>query len=260
MTARANAAMFSVTLFTFLSWAPAALLLLLPNDWYWLVAKAVVGFALLGVILNLLPPRSSPHMGAAGWGFIFNLALFSVLLYFSMPTWSQIVGVLLIGHTMFVCFTIIRKHHDTDPLLNRIGDALRQGQDTEAKKRSSTAMGALIDATYGRNAKKTANVVEAVALASNDLLLGRFDKEDIEELAVALSNGPMPYSTHDLAASVALGLLRKVPYESRKAFFDVQLRARMAIGSWVAEGKLSPLLAQAFEQTLYKYYHPERLN
>jgi hypothetical protein len=112
MTPRANAAMFSVAWFTLLSWAPGALLLLLPNDWYWLIAKAVVGFVLLGVVLNFLPPRSTRHMGTAGVGFILNLALFSALLYFPLPTWLQVVGVLLIAHTMFVCFTIIRRHND----------------------------------------------------------------------------------------------------------------------------------------------------
>jgi hypothetical protein len=128
----------------------------------------------------------------------------------------------------------------------------------KAKKKPATAMDAFVEVTYGRNARKTANVVEAVALASNELLLGRFDKNEITELATALNNGPVPYSTHDLAASIALGLLRKAPKESRKGLFDVQLKARLTVGIWASEGKVVKPLAEAFEQALYKDYQPDR--
>lgn len=125
------------------------------------------------------------------------------------------------------------------------------------KKRPGTAIDPFTEATYGSNARTTANVAEAVALATNDLLLGRFDKNEIMALATALNSGPVPYSTHDLAASTALGLLRKVPKEARKELFDLQLKARFTVGAWAAEGKVIIPLAQAFEQTLYKDYHPD---
>ena len=117
----------------------------------------------------------------------------------------------------------------------------------------------VIKSVYGSNANKTANVLDAIALVSSELLRGKFDKKEIADLATALDKGPVPYSTHDLAASVALGLLRKAPKEARKELFDVQLTARLTVGTWAAEGKVAKPLAEAFEQTLYRDYHPDRL-
>lgn len=124
---------------------------------------------------------------------------------------------------------------------------------------AETAMDAFVSSIYGDNKRKTADVPTAIALANDELLLGRFAVKDIAELATALNNGPVPYSTHDLAASVALGLLRKAPKERRKELFNVQLQARLTVGTWVTEGKIVAPLAAAFEQTLYKDYHPNAL-
>lgn len=118
---------------------------------------------------------------------------------------------------------------------------------------------ALVNAVYPPDALKTANVLEAIELANNELLLGRFDKKEITDLATALAHGPIPYSTHDLAASVALGLLRKIPKDARRDLMEVQMMARLKVGSWATEGKVVKPLAEAFEQTLYRGYHPDRL-
>jgi len=252
-----SASLFSVLWFSLLTWAPAALLLLPPNDWYWLVAKVVAGFVLLGVVANLLPPRATPNIGTAGFGFLLNLGLFSALIYFSLPTWMQVVGVLLIAHTMFVCSVIIRRHNEADPLLKRISAAVAQ-REIPIDARTTTAAHAFIEGAFGRKAEKTANVATAVALAKDQLLLARFAEKEIATLAAALNDGPMPYSTHDLAVSVALGLLKSVPKEARKDMFDVQLKARLTVGTWARQGKVTNLLAQAFERTLYELYHPDR--
>jgi hypothetical protein len=124
------------------------------------------------------------------------------------------------------------------------------------KKQSPSAMDALVRATYGDKTTKTANVPEAIKLAHSELLRERFDAKDVTRFATELNSGPVPYSTHDLAASVALALLRKVPLSERMALMDVQLRARLTVANWVSEGKVVPLLAGAFEETLYKEYRP----
>lgn len=126
-------------------------------------------------------------------------------------------------------------------------------------KQPATYMDAFVKAIYGSHAQKTANVLEAIELASNELLLGRFDKKEITDLANALADGPMPYSTHDLAAAVALGLLKKIPKELRLDLMEVQLMARTRVTTWVSEGKVVIPLAEAFENTLYKEYHPANL-
>lgn len=114
MTPLRQAALLSVGWITIMSWAPAALLILLPNNWYWLIAKLVVGFALLGVVLNLLPPRSLGVMGDAGWGFIINLIAFSSLLCFPMPRWAKFILLLLIASIWHVCAVIIEKHNSPE--------------------------------------------------------------------------------------------------------------------------------------------------
>jgi len=127
------------------------------------------------------------------------------------------------------------------------------------KKQPETYMDAFIESLYGSNAKKTANVLEAIALANTELLLGRFDKKEITDLATALDNGPVPYSTHDPATSVALRLLRKAAKEVRWGLMEVQLTARLKVISWAGEGKVVIPLAEAFEHILYKEYHPDHL-
>jgi hypothetical protein len=128
------------------------------------------------------------------------------------------------------------------------------------KKRAPNAMDAFIAATYPRGAKKTADLQLAIQLASNDLLARRFAIEDIQLHAEMLNAGPVPYSTHDLAASIALALFRSVPVSAREGLTDVQLTARMAVSAWTQEGKVVPALALAFENALYTDYHPTNLS
>ena len=99
----------TVFLYTLLSWVPTALIALLPNDWYWLVAKGIIGLILLGIVINFWPPMSTPKMGTAGPGFVLNMGFFAILL-FSVPFWLKVIVALLILHTWYVCFRIIRTH------------------------------------------------------------------------------------------------------------------------------------------------------
>ena len=128
-----------------------------------------------------------------------------------------------------------------------------------SKASPRTALDASIQAAYGNNAKRTANPTDAVNLVNIELLRGSFRLNEIVNLAADLARGPVPYSTHDLAVSVALGLLKKVPPESRMPLMEVQMAARLTVANWAKEGKVVPALAEAFEHTLYKDYHPAHL-
>ncbi|MEX2150643.1 MAG: hypothetical protein WD793_10525 [Steroidobacteraceae bacterium] len=125
------------------------------------------------------------------------------------------------------------------------------------KRKPATAMDALIRALYGDNPpKKTADVQHAAKLAADELLGGAFDKPTVTRIATELNDGPIPYSTHDLAASVALNLFKSVLPENRHLLFETQLMARMTVHSWSKEGKVVTALAQSFENVLYDRYKP----
>ncbi len=142
---------------------------------------------------------------------------------------------------------------------HRFFDKIRKAKAESEQPKSPNAMDAFITTMYGNETKKRADLSKAIHLANTELLLGRFGLNDITSLATDLSNGPVPYSTHDLATAVALGLLRKVPRDARKDLAEVQLTARLTVSTWVTEGKVVPPLAAAFENTLYKDYHPANL-
>lgn len=126
----------------------------------------------------------------------------------------------------------------------------------KSKRQPVSITDAFIEIVYGKNAKKTAVLSEAISLASEELLDGAFKREDVTRLATDLYNGPIPYSTHDLAASTALGILRKVPIEQREQLMLTQIKARLTVESWLVGRKVEPLLAKSFEDSLYHDYHP----
>lgn len=123
------------------------------------------------------------------------------------------------------------------------------------KQAPANALDALIVALYGNPPPpKTAKLGDAIQLAHEELLLKLISKEEVTKVAVGLNSGPIPYSTHDLALSVALNFFKdsaRVPQ-----LRDAQLTARMAAMGWLTEKKVVPLLVQSFEDTLYKLYKP----
>ncbi len=73
------------------------------------------------------------------------------------------------------------------------------------RRKSATALDEFIFAIYGNPPPpKRANVEQAIALACVELLLGVIDQREVRGHALALAATPIPYSTHDLALSVAL--------------------------------------------------------
>ncbi len=127
----------------------------------------------------------------------------------------------------------------------------------KTQSKAPTLLDGVIKSIYGANPpKKTADVSEATNLAADQLLGGVFERTDLVRAAEELNTGPMPYSTHDLAVSVALRAFKDVPPDDRRHLFTIQLMARMTVGGWAKEGKVAIPLAMAFEDTLYKEYKP----
>ena len=84
--------------------------------------------------------------------------------------------------------------------------------------------------------------------------MGEVSKQEIQTLATQLSSGPIPYSTHDLALSVALNFFKDP--ERIPSLGTAQLMARMSMLEWLQDGKVAPMLVKSFEDTLYKLYKP----
>ena len=123
------------------------------------------------------------------------------------------------------------------------------------KKKTDSALDKMILAMYGdRPPPKTANIDEAVRLASEKLLMGAVDLAAVKRQAVDLAAGPIPYSTHDLAVSVALSFFKQPSLTPRLT--NAQLYARMQVLEWTNEKKVVAILAMSFEQVLYKLYKP----
>lgn len=122
------------------------------------------------------------------------------------------------------------------------------------KKQPQNLLDGLIFAIYGNPPPpKRASVGQAVAIA-NELLMGIVDEKDINTQAIDLNDSPIPYSTHDLALSIALPFFRRPEYVPQ--LFEAQLLARLRMAEWVQEGLVAPLLAESFEGVLYNLYKP----
>lgn len=119
-------------------------------------------------------------------------------------------------------------------------------------KKTESVMDALVKTIYGDPPpEKRADVGQAVGLAF-EMLMGQVPESTISGLARDLYEGPLPYSTHDLAVSVALNFFKNPEYQSKLK--TAQLMARLSVLEWVQEGKVAPLLVKSFEETLYKIY------
>jgi hypothetical protein len=117
-----------------------------------------------------------------------------------------------------------------------------------------TMMDGAIHAIYGPNPpRKSADVQRATNLAAG-LLGNRVDFREVQTLAEQLYAGPMPYSTHDLAVSMALAFFHRVDLMQHLA--EMQLPARMQVLDWFKAGYVNPHFARNFEDTLYEDYKP----
>lgn len=123
------------------------------------------------------------------------------------------------------------------------------------KLKPQNALGEFIFAVYGNPPPpKRADVSEAARLASEELLMGNVDESAVRQQANELASGPIPYSTHDLALSVALTFFKRPEYMEQLSM--AQLLARMKMVEWLQAGLVVPVLVKSFEEVLYKLYNP----
>jgi hypothetical protein len=122
------------------------------------------------------------------------------------------------------------------------------------KKKPQNALDEFIFAVYGNPPPaKRADVEHAISLAT-ELLTGVVEQQEVRRQAIALDDGPVPYSTHDLAVSVALNFFKQPEYVPQ--LFTAQFLARMKALQWYKEGLVVPMLVKSFEEVLYKLYKP----
>ncbi|MEX2282354.1 MAG: tetratricopeptide repeat protein [Gemmatimonadota bacterium] len=123
------------------------------------------------------------------------------------------------------------------------------------KKKPANALDEFIFAVYGNPPPpKRANLEEAITLAADKLLMGVVQVKEVRRQAVALNSGPIPYSTHDLALSVALNFFKQPEYVPHLG--DVQMMARLQAVQWLQQALVVPVLVKSFEDVLYELYAP----
>src|SRR6266487_4541017 len=113
------------------------------------------------------------------------------------------------------------------------------------KKKPKTALDKFIFAVYGNPPPpKRADVEQAIALACDKLLLGLIDRGAVRNHALALAATPIPYSTQDLALSVALNFFQQSEYIPRLR--DAQLPARGQAILWAKDGLVVRAISEVF--------------
>lgn len=118
-----------------------------------------------------------------------------------------------------------------------------------------SAIDALIRMTHGNSPPpKSANLIVAIKIAHTKLLFGIVDLKEVTQIATSLFNGPMPYSTHDLAVATTMNLFRSADSERQKDLQEVQIDAKLEVLGWVKERKVAPIIAKSFEDTLYNMF------
>jgi hypothetical protein len=123
------------------------------------------------------------------------------------------------------------------------------------KVKPHSVLDEFIFAVYGNPPPpKRADINEATRLAFEELLMGNIDDSVVRQHAVELASGPIPYSTHDLALSVALNFFKQTEYMER--LNTAQLLARLKVAKWLQAGLVVPVLVKSFEEVLYKLYRP----
>ena len=139
--------------------------------------------------------------------------------------------------------------------LDRESSRSDRSRSSQRKRKPTSALDELIFAIYGNPPPpKSARPDEAAKIAHGELLLGLVSQREVAAVTKELNESPIPYSTHDLALSVAQNFFRRpelIPH-----MFNGQLSARLKAAEWLQQGKVAPLLVESFEDVLYKTYRP----
>lgn len=148
--------------------------------------------------------------------------------------------------------------------MQRVAASEGYGEIYEAKVQApkqtkpKTAFDSLIHALYGDNPPpRTAILSDSIQIAHDDLLLGVIPLKEVTEVAKTQFESGIPYSTYDLAFSVALYFFKQHPV--KQELFMAQLEATLILGDAVVDGRLNPVLAESFQSYTYTAFHPDNL-
>lgn len=121
------------------------------------------------------------------------------------------------------------------------------------KKKKPTVIDDATREIYGDNPPaRSADLERAIALAYDDLLFKQIPQQDVQRRATSLFNGPLPFSTHDLAVSTALAFFGAADNIERLS--GCQLAARACVLNWLKAREVAPMIAIEFENVLYVEY------
>lgn len=123
-----------------------------------------------------------------------------------------------------------------------------------SKEKQSFTDDAVLEIYGDRPPQRRADLVAAIDLAYISLLREQIPRTEVGRLTTNLFNGPMPFSTHDLAASAALAFFQEPKYFS--ILTDCQLEARACVLEWLRAREITPAIAIVFEEALYRDYKP----
>lgn len=124
------------------------------------------------------------------------------------------------------------------------------------KKNPITALDKFILTIYGDPPPaKTANLNESIEIAFRDILKQTIIKSEISKIATPLYTGKIPYSTNDLALSIALNFFKRPELKSRLS--NIQFDARKNVKLWLQQNLINKYLAESFEYTLNKIFDPK---
>jgi hypothetical protein len=84
------------------------------------------------------------------------------------------------------------------------------------------------------------------------LRCGLVEAQELRRHAFVLAATPIPYSTHDLALSMALQFFEQPKYGQRLKAAQASLKARLQAIAWFKEGLVVAPLVKSFENILYK--------
>lgn len=124
------------------------------------------------------------------------------------------------------------------------------------KKKPANALEEFIFAVYGNPPpQKRADLEEAITIATDEILMGLVERQEVQRQAEARYSGPVPYSTHDLALSVATDFFTQTVYIRRLR--DFQVIALLQAIQWFQQGLVVPVWVEKFEKVLSRLYEPD---
>lgn len=118
------------------------------------------------------------------------------------------------------------------------------------KKR--TLLDDVSDVMYGENAQKSANLDDAIKIAYEEILLKIVPENEVSSLAKALYDGPMAYSTDDLAFAVALNFFKNQVYTEKLRGATVKTSAMLK--NAIKRGSINPIFADSFDTVMKRLY------